>query len=413
MKNPTRALAAFTAIAAASVAFAACAGGPTSGDGDGETTLTYYSWNNQEMMQPLVDAFEDANPGIQIDMSSANGGPAEYAQTLLARASGNQLPDIFHLSLETRNELIDGGVVRDITDEPFMEGIDPTATEMFAKEGKAYGMSTGAWQGVLIYNRDLLSKVGYDEVPTELDEFIEMGEKLQAAGITPYLEDESSGSPSFITMLGGWYAANGTTDAEIFEDGESFSTWIPAIEQWQKLLDSGVLPKETVGVSTDQVKQNFLSGELAMFRSGPWDFADIEAAGVDFWTAPFPAFDGGEPYIGGGPDSPFSVSANIDGDKLEAAQKFMTFINSPEGLELAEEHLNQVSTSANHDAKVAPQIEDIYQNYLKEGKYYWTSWPRDGAVMGQEFAAQFQLLIQGQATPEDLTAALDSKWGTQ
>lgn len=412
MKNQMRVLGAVAAVTAASMSLAACSGSPAGGDG-GDVTLTYYSWNNQESMQPIIDAFEKANPGISIDMSSANGGPAEYAQTLLARASGQQLPDLFHLSLETRNELIDGGVVRDITAEPFMEGIDPTATAMFEKDGKAYGMSTGAWQGVLIYNRDLLAQVGYDEVPTDLDGFITLGEDLKAAGITPYLEDESAGSSSFITMLGGWYAGKGTTDAAIFEDGESFATWIPAIEQWQKLLDSGVLPKETVGVSTDQVKQNFLSGDLAMFRSGPWDFADIEAAGVDFWTAPFPALDGGEPYIGGGPDSPFSMSAALEGDRLEAAQKFMTFINSPEGLELAEEHLNQISTSANHDAKVAPQIEDIYQNYLKQGKYYWTSWPRDGAVMGQEFAAQFQLLIQGQATPADLTAALDSKWGAQ
>lgn len=411
MKISTRIPAAIAVAALTSVSLAACAGGQTSAGGT--TTLTYYSWNNQATMQPIIDAFEDAHPDITIDMSSANGGPAEYAQTLLARASGNQLPDVFHLSLETRNELIDGGVVREITDEPFMEGIDPTATAMFAKDDRAYGMSTGAWQGVLIYNRDLLAQVGYDAVPTDLDGFIELGEALNGAGITPYLEDESAGSPSFMTMLGGWYAGNGTTDAEIFDDGESFATWIPAIEQWQKLVDSGVLPAETVGVSTDQVKQSFLAGDVAMYRSGPWDFGDIEAAGVNFWTAPFPALDGGEPYIGGGPDSPFSLSASLAGEKLAAAQEFMTFINSTEGLELAEEHLNQVSTSANHDAQVAPQIEEIYQNYLKQGKYYWTNWPANGAVMGQEFAAQFQLLIQDQTTPEGLAAALDSKWAAR
>ena len=111
MKIPTRIPAAIAVAALTSVSLAACAGGQTSAGGT--TTLTYYSWNNQATMQPIIDAFEDAHPDITIDMSSANGGPAEYAQTLLARASGNQLPDVFHLSLETRNELIDGGVVRE------------------------------------------------------------------------------------------------------------------------------------------------------------------------------------------------------------------------------------------------------------------------------------------------------------
>ncbi|MFJ2544769.1 ABC transporter substrate-binding protein [Microbacterium sp. NPDC087589] len=409
MNNSIRALAAVVAIAATAAPLAACAGQA----GDGSTTLTYYSWNNQESMKPIIDAFEEANPGITIDMSSANGGAAEYAQTLLARASGNQLPDVFHLSLETRNELIEGGVVRDITNEPFMEGIDATASEMFTVDDKTYGMSTGAWQGVIIYNKALLEQVGFEEVPTDLDGFIELGLTLKGAGIDPYLEDESSGSPSFAPMLGGWYAGSGTTDAEIFDGSESFSSWIPVMEQWQKLVDSGVLPTDVVGVSGDQVKQNFLSGQVAMYRSGPWDFADIEAAGVDFGTAPFPAIDGGEPFIGGGPDSPFALSGSLEGDKLAAAQKFLSFINSAEGLELAEKYTNQVSTSAKYDAKVAPQIEDVYKNYVQEGKYYWINWPANGAVMGQELAAQFQLFIQGQATPEDVTSALDAKWESQ
>lgn len=409
MRTRTRVLALFGATAVAASALTAC----SAGSAGGSTTISYFTWNNESSMRPVIEAFEAEHPDIKIDLSSANNDPTEYSQTLLTRASGQQLPDVFHLSLETRSEIIDAGLAKDLTGSAFLEGADPTAQEMYSQDGKVYGMSLSAWAGVIIYNADLLAQVGYDSVPTDLDGFLELGQALNDAGITAYMEDTAGGSGSFPAMLGGYYAAQGTSDQEIFEDGASFDTWLPVIEQWQQIVESGTMPREVVGVSGDQVKQNFLSGQLAMYRSGSWDFNDIEAAGIDFGTAAFPAVEGGEAYVGGGPDSPYALSASLEGEKLEAAETFLGFLNSAEGLELLEENLSQVSTSTNYDANVAPEIADVYKDYIQQGKYYWTSYPTNGAVMSNEFTAQFQLLIQGQTTPEQVTAALDAKWQSQ
>lgn len=389
---------------------AASSSGSAGGNPGKEVTLSYFTWNNEANMQPIVDVFQEANPGITIELSSANNDPIEYARTLLARASGNQLPDIFHMSLESRTEIINAGLAKDITNEDFLKGSDTTAHEMYSKDGKVYGMSLSAWAGVIIYNVDLLKKAGHDSVPTDLDGFIQLGKDLQAAGITAYMEDPGNPSGSFIPMLGGYYAKQGKSDQAIFDGEESFSTWEPVITQWQRIIDEGVMPKEVIGVSGDQVKQNFISGQVAMYRAGAWDFADLAAGGINFGTAPFPAIDGGEPYIGGGPDSPYALSATLEGDKLAAAEKFLSFMNSEEGLKLAEENLGQVSTSKNYSANVAPELADVYKNYLQTGKYYWINWPDKGAIMGNELVAQFQLLMQGQATPEAVAAALDTKW---
>lgn len=399
------AVAGMAAISA--LALGGCAG--TTGGSD-TTTLNYFTWNSQASMQPVVDAFEEAHPDIKIELSSANNDPIEYGQTLLARASGNQIPDVFHLSLETRAEILDAGLAKDLTDMDFLEGSDKTAQAMYSKDDKVYGMSLSGWAGVIIYNVDLLKQVGYDAVPTDLDGFIELGKALKDAGITPYMEDTAGPSGTFVPMIGGQYAAEGETDEALFAGDESFETWIPQIEQWQRIVDEGVMPAEVVGVGGDQIKQNFTAGKLAMYRSGAWDFPDLDSAGIDYSTAPIPAADGGEPYVGGGPDSPYALSAALEGDKLEAAETFLSFLNSAEGLELAEEHLGQVSTSTNYSAAVAPQIADVYKDYIQQGKYYWLNWPRDGATMSAELAAQFQLLIQGQTTPEDVAAALDTKW---
>lgn len=401
-----------TVISAAMLAsIAACGAGADSS----KTTLTYFGWHPETAMAPIIKAFEAANPDIKIDMGIANGAANDYAQTLTTRIAGNQTPDVFHMSIETRSAIMDGGYALDLTDEPFMEGVDSTATELYTQDGRTYGMSLTAWIGAVIYNKDALESVGYDAVPTDLDGFTALGEALAGAGWMPYMEDTSVVSGSFSAMLGGYYSAQGISPADdpVFTGKQTFDeVYTPLLEQWQQIVSSGTMPATAVGVTIDQITQSFLTGDLAMYRSGPWDFSKISEAGINFGVAPFPALDGGEPYVGGGPDSPFAISSKLEGDKLEAAKKFLAFMNTAETLEMFNEQLDQISTSTAYDSVVAPELEVVYNDYLKTGKYFWINWPSGGTVMGQEIASQWQLLIQDQATASDVAQALDRKWST-
>jgi ABC-type glycerol-3-phosphate transport system substrate-binding protein len=172
------------------------------------------------------------------------------------------------------------------------------------------------------------------------------------------------------------------------------------------------MPRSVVGVSQDQIKQEFMTGQLAMYRSGSWDFADLDTSGVEYAMAPFPALSGGEPFVGGGPDSPYVISAKISGAKLAAAEKFLSFVNSAEGLKLASKSFDVISTSKAYSTKVPAQMEDVYKDYLKAGKYYWLNVPSGFATMSQQMIAQWELLIQGSATPQQVTDALDKAWAS-
>lgn len=411
MKLRSRTLAVIVGAALAAGTLTACSAGSESG----VTTISYYSWWNQKSVQPMVDEFEKENPKIKIDLSAAQGASADYTQTLTTRMSGGQEPDVFHLSTDTFKQLTDGGYVRDITNEPFMKSIDPAAKSLYTKDGKVYGMSPTAWAGAIIYNKDLLKKAGYSSVPTTFDEFLTMGKKLKSMGVTPYMEAPASASGSFQPMLGGYYAKQGDeeNDTAIYDGKTTFSeAWTPLLKQWNELVTSGVLPKDVVGVNADQIKQEFMTGQLAMYRSGPWDFTDLDSSGVKYSAAPFPALKGGEPFIGGGPDSPYAISSKISGAKLKAAEKFLAFANSAEGLKIASKNLQVISTSSEYDTKVPAQLKEVYTDYLKPGKYYWLNFPAGATTMSQEMIAEWQLLIQGKATPAEVTAALDQKWAT-
>lgn len=417
MKFQHKIIAVLTA-AGLSLALSACggsnAGGAENSDKDGKkVTLTYLSWNSEKEVSPLIKAFEEKYPNIKIDVQTAEGSANGYAKTLTTRAAGNQLPDVFHLSTELR-DVMKSGLAKDITDEPFMEGIDQTAKDLYSYKGKVYGMSVSAWGGVIVYNKALLKKAGVPEqIPTKFSDFIKYGEKIKAAGIIPYMEESSVVSGSFLPMLNGWYATHDINDTNnpIWEGKKTFSEiWTPLIKQWQELPASGVMPKEVVGLSYDQMKQEFIQGKVAMFRSGPWEFKTFHDAKVDFGTAPYPAFEGGEAYIGGGPDSPFSISAKITGDKLKAAETFLGYINSPEGLKVASEKMGKISSSTKYQTDVDPAFKDVYLNYLQKGKYGWINWSKNGNDMAKVMTDNFQKLILGQTTPEEVGKALDIAW---
>ncbi|NEG89788.1 extracellular solute-binding protein [Bifidobacterium aerophilum] len=164
MKFSKVAVAAVAAVAML-VPLAACGGTA----GSGKTTITYFAWENEKMTKPIIDAFEKENPDIHVEMSTAQGAANDYAQTLTTRVAGGQVPDVFHMSIETRNEVLDAGLARDITDEPFVKNLPSTATDLYTRDGKVYGMSPTAWIGGIVYNKDLLKEVGYDSVPETLD----------------------------------------------------------------------------------------------------------------------------------------------------------------------------------------------------------------------------------------------------
>src|SRR5437764_9841271 len=51
------------AVAVAATGLAACGGGTSSGDASG--TVSFFSWDKQETMQPVLDEFQKENPTIK------------------------------------------------------------------------------------------------------------------------------------------------------------------------------------------------------------------------------------------------------------------------------------------------------------------------------------------------------------
>lgn len=401
-------------IAALMLPLAACSSAGQ-GAGDGKTTISFLAYQGEAAMKPVVAEFEKENPNITVNMTNVAGGGGPYSEQLQTRFAGNQAPDVFQLVSENRTEILNNKLAVDLSGQKFIKNVDPSLLSLYKQDGKVYGVTSTAWMGTFIYNKDLLAKAGYSTFPTTWADFITMGEKLKQQGTTPYLEDETIASGSLTSLLASMYGSDGTSVNSVRIDGKPKGStfakdWTPAITEWQKAVKAGVLSKDTVGLGGDQIKSAFLSGQVAVFRSGNWDLADLQKSGVHFGVAPFPAYPGGKPFINGGGDPAYAVSVKSSSQKQAAGLKFLSFLTSKNGVKLLCEGTGAQSVANTYTSDPGADFRDVYKNYLKTGQYYWVDWSKNATGMSQVWNTQQQQLIQGQATPKSFAEALDSEF---
>lgn len=401
--NFTKMIAATVGAAALIVPMSACG---SSGGADAQNKLTVYSYYNKDTMQPIVTAFEKANPGVKVEISYGTGSDA-YDSTLQTRIAGNQAPDVFNLSGNNFHDLADNGAAADLTGESFLEGVDDTYLKDYSKDGKVYGLTISGWLGGIAYNKELVSKAGFDAVPDTMDDFTKLAKALKDQGITPYMENGEEMSASLVSLIG---STSGKTGTDTFSGVKNITKpWQDGLEAWDEgYIKSGVLPPESVGMTGDQVKQSFLNGEVAMYRTGGWDIADFKEAGIDYGFAPFPGAPGREANVNGGADPAFAISATTK--KRELAEKFLSFINSEEGVKLFTTAYGSASISSKYESELNEQIKPLYDDYFFKGKYYWISFSKASVAMTTEVKSQQQGVQGGQITPDEAAKNINAKW---
>lgn len=406
---------AWTTVVAAGVAaltLAAC-GAPA--DESGTTTISYLSWNSEEDARPVIDAFEKAHPDIKVDLSYSPP-VAEYIQTLQTRIAGNQAPDVFRIAPENRATLISEGHVADLSDLSFVDTLADANRNAYTEDGKLYGASFGAWVAGVIYNEDLLAEVGAQEVPEDWDGFLDLCQKLKDAGITPYLESASEVSRIFQGFLGAGYAADDNVEGErVIFSGESTFTdeWATPLSEWMRIYDDGIVGQESVSLTNDQVRDEFVAGNVAMYITGPWDLSTLDESGIDYAMTFQPSIN--DINVGAGATDPgFAISSRTEGAKLAAAETLVEWLASPEGLELQSENWGTISTSSAFDSTVNPAFERLYADGLKKSRFYLAMehWQKGADALQVEAQAQLQQLIQGQVTPTEVGEAMDRKLAT-
>jgi len=273
--------------------------------------LTYWGlWEPISVMQPLIDEFEEANPGVTILYSQqafTNYEGRLYTRLQQAETSTEPAPDIFRINNTWVPKYYNylsplPTTVMDST--TYTESFYPTVVKDFtAKDGNIYALPWEIDGLALFYNKQLLSNAGYQEPPTDWDSFIELAKELTikndagqilSSGVAMGTSDNILHSADILSYL---MLLNG---AEIMD-----STYTVA-----DLTSNPVITAATVytqfsegedAVWTTDLRNDlemFYAGKLAMMFAPSWRAFDIiEAApNIEFGIAPLPQLNNNPLY---------------------------------------------------------------------------------------------------------------------
>jgi len=307
-----RALAAFTTLAA--VAVTACGGSNSTSTGGGAAakgnTLEIFSWwtsgSENAALKQLFSAFHAADPGAKITNGAVAGGGGANAQAVLqTRLQGNNAPDTWQTHPgDAIAQYVDAGYVADLTsiyEKNHLNAVMPKAlVEAQSKDGKIYGIATGAHRGnVLWFNKKLLAQAGVSEPSGDYspEQFAGDLAKLKGKGITPIClgAKDPFAAPQLFenTLLGtiGPEQWNAITTGKQPWDSAGVRTAAARFAQLLPYVDS-----DASASTWDQATKKLASGKCAFESMGDWAYGELRADGVtegkDFGYVAHPGTNG-------------------------------------------------------------------------------------------------------------------------
>lgn len=317
-----RSMALVVALAATTTAFTANAQ---------DVELTFLSSDGEEVLAPVIAAFEAANPGVTVRVERVPF--ADLAATIDARI-GTGETEIDIVAADTprvpymvfRNQLapLDESVVSQIE----ALGLNEADLESISHEGVIHSYPLWSSTNLLFYNRAALERAGVEPPsadPNERmtwDELLEKAAAVQAGGGAPWglMFQQVDRYYQLQPLFESSGAGSGLSGDDMLTPTIASEEWIETAQWYADLFESGIAPR---GVSADQTDTMFGSGEIAFFVGGPWAIPRWTESGLtEFGVAPMPYFEGGEPAT---PTGAWSWAVNPNSDDAEWAHKFLQF----------------------------------------------------------------------------------------
>ena len=305
-------------------------------------------------MEQFNADFEAANAGVTVDMSVV--APGDMATSIQTRLSAEDVDVIDYCvapcagftngiqpymsgisAPPTWQQLIEAGLILDITDEPFVQNFDEaTIQDAGSFDGRVYAINMGrnAFSGMFV-NNDLLADVGV-ALPTTWSELVSACEAIDASGNSCMTLGGGDTWPIFVGSYGILGAA--------FPDQAALSEGLwtgdikwnegAALELMKKLqvFANDMLEPGVTGLGHDEATGRYAGGDVAFMPTGTWQGANLEAFEPDFdWTyVPFPGSDNAadNQYLFGKYDLSFMIAA--DTPQPDVAKAYLAELADPD-----------------------------------------------------------------------------------
>lgn len=345
-KKLLRALAIPVGLALGLSALSACS--TPSSDESGPVKLTFVNWDNG--MDKVVDAWNKANPDIQVELIKPSGTGYTLYNKLITDNKAGTNPDIAEIEYPAIPLMISNKVIVPI--DQYVSALDNYTANVLDRvqfEGKTYGIPQNICPLVFFYRKDIFDKMGLTP-PATWDEFEQTAKAIHSADPSQYLMNFDANSPEWFAGLaeqagGNWWSADGDTWNVNIDDAatQKVATY------WQGLLDQDLVAPGPSWSPEWNTSMN--TGKIVGWISGQWAPNQLPTIAPDtagLWAAaPVPAWTAGDQKIGTWGGEVEGVTANSK-HPAEAA-KFVDWMNNSEdGLNLLIKNVQVFPASAKY-----------------------------------------------------------------
>lgn len=310
----------------------------------GDTVLKWAVWdiNLTTYYQPLIDAFEAANPGVKIEMVDL--GSADY-QTVLATeltGSGSNFDVATIKDVPGYTTLVNKGVLEPLDDYIAKDNVDLSAyggvTDQVTVDGKLYELPFRSDFWVMFYNKDIFDKAGV-AYPTN-DMTFEQYDEL-ARSVT----NTTPGQEVYGAHYHTWRSA-----VQLFGILDGKNSIVDGKYEFLKPYYEMILAEQNDGVCQDYATLKtsslhysgaFAQGNIAMMNMGSWFIPTLiekiktgeYGPEVANWgLVKYPHAEGVEP--GSTLATITSLSIPTSAPNKDLAWEFVKFVCGPDGAEV-------------------------------------------------------------------------------
>lgn len=258
------------------------------------------------VMKAAGKAFEDANPGVTVNVQAISWGDG-YAK-VLAAAAAKKGPDVFTGGLSWGISAGDKGALADLKKLGVASYVQPKVPAQIYKalvgykSTKVYAVPFDLTLMMMFYDKTTLTKAGITAAPKTIDEFNAAAGKLKAtAGVTTPVYNEW-GNADWLGFFSWLYSMGGSLYDAKCSVTINNDKGVAALTQYKKLYADLGAPKP--GVADWSMNDNIKQGKYGIGFSGNFQASSYYTYYKDYknWSvAPVPASPGSKSvaFIGG------------------------------------------------------------------------------------------------------------------
>ncbi len=165
-----------------------------------ESSITVWGWAPQ--LEPIVDAFEEKYPKIDVQLENVGTGNDHYTKLQNAIKAGTGAPDVAQVEYYALPQFALSDAFVDLTEFGAANLEDEYTKSTWGRspiDGGIYALPQDSGPMAMFYRADVFERLGI-AVPTTWDEYIAAAEKIHAADPNAYITNDV-GDAGFTTSM--------------------------------------------------------------------------------------------------------------------------------------------------------------------------------------------------------------------